>query len=99
MNLFFYTLYGELINFIREQNIPLIDPSNFELTGIDYLLLPETGGKSALEAAKLAKKQIINVLESFGANTATRIIEGKEIRIWYMDKEGKIKELLLSTKR
>ncbi|NME67850.1 hypothetical protein [Flammeovirga aprica] len=52
MNLFFYTLYGELINFIREQNIPLIDPSKFKVKGTDFFFLPEKGGKSALGVAE-----------------------------------------------
>ncbi|NME72907.1 hypothetical protein [Flammeovirga aprica] len=96
MNLFFYTLYGDLINFIREQNIPLIDPSKFKIKGMDFLFLPEKGGKSALEAAKLARKQIDDVLEKvIGREEADIILERGEFRIWYMDKGGEILELAL----
>ncbi|NME72732.1 hypothetical protein [Flammeovirga aprica] len=86
---------GELIHFIREQNIPLIDPSNFEITGMDFLFLPEKGGKSASGAAELAKKQINKVLETFDEEIVEFIKMNKEMRIWYMEKGGKIKELVL----
>ncbi|NME67852.1 hypothetical protein [Flammeovirga aprica] len=96
MNLFFYTLYGELINFIREQNIPLIDPSKFKVKGMDFLFLPEAGGKSALGAAKLAKKQIIKVLRNeFGEARVDKLLENGEFRVWYMDEGGKINKLML----
>ncbi|NME72734.1 hypothetical protein [Flammeovirga aprica] len=95
MNLFFYTLYGDLINFIREQNIPLIDPSKFKIKGMDFLFFPEKGGKSALGAAELAKKQIRKVLEPLGRKKMELVIKSKDIRVWYMDEGGKIIELAL----
>ncbi|NME73174.1 hypothetical protein [Flammeovirga aprica] len=95
MNLFFYTLYGELINFIREQNIPLIDPSNFEITGMDFLFLPEAGGKSALEAAELAGDKILRVLrDELGDELADEMLKKGEFRVWFMNEFGEIKKLV-----
>ncbi|KXX66705.1 hypothetical protein [Flammeovirga sp. SJP92] len=86
---------GELIHFIREQNIPLIDPSKFKVKGMDYLFLPEAGGKSALGAAELAKKQISKALEPLGEKKIGIILKRKDIRVWYMNEVGEIEELTL----
>ncbi|NME67854.1 hypothetical protein [Flammeovirga aprica] len=63
---------------------------------MDFLFLPEKGGKSALEAAKLAKKMIRNVLRNeLGREAAGEVLKNGEFRIWFMNDIGEIKKLTL----